>query len=174
MGIHAHEQKLFIYARIQNKLTYFDLFYHFIMGKIGPKFSHLLTVKAEGAAPPLTVSLTIKRPFFCCWWLPKEYNKNFVTQWRKRMMSHCVIDPRTDRLNIVWIPERGWDRVNTHSLQIFGSNYIEIARVRKTQVYKWPSLFQEDKQGTPSSPVNHVSIIDYSTLALIKGCLAQK
>ena len=24
----------------QNKLTYFDLFYHFIMGKIGPKFSH--------------------------------------------------------------------------------------------------------------------------------------
>ena len=42
----------------------FDLFYHFIMGKIGPKFSHLLTVKAEGAGPPLTVSLTIKRPFF--------------------------------------------------------------------------------------------------------------
>ena len=29
----------------QNKLTYFDLFYHFIMGKIGPKFSHLLTVR---------------------------------------------------------------------------------------------------------------------------------
>ena len=52
MGIHAHEQKLFIYARIQNKLTYFDLFYHFIMGKIGPKFSHLLTVRAEGADPP--------------------------------------------------------------------------------------------------------------------------
>ena len=37
----------------QNKLTYFDLFYHFIMGKIGPKFSHLLTVRAEGADPPL-------------------------------------------------------------------------------------------------------------------------
>ena len=37
----------------QNKLSYFDLFYHFIMGKIGPKFSHLLTV-----------SLTVKRPFF--------------------------------------------------------------------------------------------------------------
>ena len=36
----------------QNKLTYFDLFYHFIMGKIGPKFSHLLTVRAEGADPP--------------------------------------------------------------------------------------------------------------------------
>ena len=33
----------------QNKLTYFDLFYHFIMGKIGPKFSHLLMVRA---APP--------------------------------------------------------------------------------------------------------------------------
>ena len=37
----------------QNKLTYFDLFYYFIMGKIGPKFSHLLTVRAKGAdAPP--------------------------------------------------------------------------------------------------------------------------
>ena len=36
----------------QNKLTYFDLFYHFTMGKIGPKFSHLLTVRA------------VKRPFF--------------------------------------------------------------------------------------------------------------
>ena len=37
------------------------------MGKIGPKFSHLLTVRAEGAdppLPPLTVSLTVKRPFF--------------------------------------------------------------------------------------------------------------
>ena len=34
------------------------------MGKIGPKFSHLLTVRAEGADPPLTVSLTVKRPFF--------------------------------------------------------------------------------------------------------------
>ena len=33
-------------------------------GKIGPKFSHLLTVRAEGADPPLAVSLTIKRPFF--------------------------------------------------------------------------------------------------------------
>ena len=34
------------------------------MGKIGPKFSNLLTVRAEGADPPLTVSLTVKRPFF--------------------------------------------------------------------------------------------------------------
>ena len=35
------------------------------MGKIGPKFSHLVTVRAEGGAdPPLTVSLTVKRPFF--------------------------------------------------------------------------------------------------------------
>ena len=34
------------------------------MGKIGPKFSHLLTVRAEGAAPPLMVSLTVKIPFF--------------------------------------------------------------------------------------------------------------
>ena len=35
------------------------------MGKIGPKFSHLLTVRAEGAdPPPLTASLTVKRPFF--------------------------------------------------------------------------------------------------------------
>ena len=38
------------------------------MGKIGPKFSHLLTVRAEGADPPspspLMVSLTVKRPFF--------------------------------------------------------------------------------------------------------------
>ena len=34
------------------------------MGKIGPKFSHLLTVRAEGADPPLTVSLTVKRPGF--------------------------------------------------------------------------------------------------------------
>ena len=34
-----------------NKLTYFDLFYHFIMEKIGPKFSHLLTVRAEKADP---------------------------------------------------------------------------------------------------------------------------
>ena len=25
------------------------------MGKIGPKFSHLLTVRAEGADPPITV-----------------------------------------------------------------------------------------------------------------------
>ena len=33
------------------------------MGKIGPKFSHLLTVMAEGADPPL-VSLTVKIPFF--------------------------------------------------------------------------------------------------------------
>ena len=61
----------------QNKLKYFDLFYHFIMGKIGPKFSHLLTVRAKGAdppLPPLTVSLTVKRPFFflttsfIIWW----------------------------------------------------------------------------------------------------------
>ena len=36
-----------------NKLTYLELFYHFIMGKIGPKFSHLVTVRAEGADPPL-------------------------------------------------------------------------------------------------------------------------
>ena len=36
----------------QNKLTYFDSFYYFIMGQIGPKFSHLLTVRAEGADPP--------------------------------------------------------------------------------------------------------------------------
>ena len=37
------------------------------MGKIGPQFSHLLTVRAEGANPPLlplTVSLTVKIPFF--------------------------------------------------------------------------------------------------------------
>ena len=36
------------------------------MGKIGPKFSHLLTVRAEGAdpSPPLTVSLTVKRHCF--------------------------------------------------------------------------------------------------------------
>ena len=34
------------------------------MGKIGPKFSHLLTVRAEGADPPFTVSLTVKRPCF--------------------------------------------------------------------------------------------------------------
>ena len=35
------------------------------MGKIGPKFPHLLTVRAEGAEPtPLMVSLTVKRPFF--------------------------------------------------------------------------------------------------------------
>ena len=51
MGIHAHEQKLFIYARIQNKLTYFDLFYHFIMGKIGPKFSQIVSVRLEGGDP---------------------------------------------------------------------------------------------------------------------------
>ena len=32
---------------------------------VGPQFSHLLTVRAEGAnPPPLTVSLTVKRPFF--------------------------------------------------------------------------------------------------------------
>ena len=37
----------------ENKLTYFDLFYHFIMGKIGPKFSHLLTVRADEADSPL-------------------------------------------------------------------------------------------------------------------------
>ena len=36
----------------QNKLTYFDLFYHFIKGEIGPIFSHLLTVRAKGADPP--------------------------------------------------------------------------------------------------------------------------
>ena len=42
----------------QNKLTYFNLFYHFLMEKIGPKFSHLLTVRAEGTdSPPLMVSL---------------------------------------------------------------------------------------------------------------------
>ena len=36
------------------------------MGKIGLKFSHLFTVRAEGADPPspLTVNLTVKRPFF--------------------------------------------------------------------------------------------------------------
>ena len=50
----------------QNKLKYFDLFYHFTMGKIGPTFSHFLTVRAEGAdpSPPLTFSLTVKYPFF--------------------------------------------------------------------------------------------------------------
>ena len=36
------------------------------MGKIGPKFSHFLTVMAEGVVPPppLTVSLTVKIQFF--------------------------------------------------------------------------------------------------------------
>ena len=34
------------------------------MGKIGPKFSNLLTVRAEGLTPPLTVSLTVKIPGF--------------------------------------------------------------------------------------------------------------
>ena len=29
------------YTTLGNKLTHSDLFYHFIMGKIGPKFSHL-------------------------------------------------------------------------------------------------------------------------------------
>ena len=40
--------------------------FHFIMGKIGPQFSHLLTVRAKRLAPPtpLTVSLTVKRQFF--------------------------------------------------------------------------------------------------------------
>ena len=43
------------------------------MGKIGPKFPHLLTVKAEGAdPPPLTVSLTVKRPFF---FYDRPYNR---------------------------------------------------------------------------------------------------
>ena len=37
---------------LQNKLTYFDLSYHLIKGEIGPIFSHLLTVRAEGADPP--------------------------------------------------------------------------------------------------------------------------
>ena len=32
----------------QNKLTYFDLFYHFIMGKIGPKFSQIVSVSLRG------------------------------------------------------------------------------------------------------------------------------
>ena len=65
---------------LQNKLTYFDLFYHFIMGRIGPKFSHLLTVRAGGAdplPPPygqpdrkktvffLTTTLTLFRFFNC-------------------------------------------------------------------------------------------------------------
>ena len=36
----------------QNKLTYFDLFYHFIMGKIGPKFSQIVSVRLEGGDPP--------------------------------------------------------------------------------------------------------------------------
>ena len=44
-----------------NKLSYFDLFYHFIMGKIGPKFSHLLTVKAEGAKDTAMLSRNGKR-----------------------------------------------------------------------------------------------------------------
>ena len=48
----------------QNKLTYFDLFFHFIMGKIGPKCSHLIMVRAEGADLPLTVSMTVKRLSF--------------------------------------------------------------------------------------------------------------
>ena len=39
-------------------------FFHFIMGKIGPKFSHLPTVRAEGADLPLTVSMTVKRLSF--------------------------------------------------------------------------------------------------------------
>ena len=37
------------------------LFYALISGS---KFSHLLTVRAEGADPPLTVNLTVKCPFF--------------------------------------------------------------------------------------------------------------
>ena len=42
------------------------------MEKIGPKFSQLLTVRAEKADPftPLTVSLTVKRPFFTTSHLP--------------------------------------------------------------------------------------------------------
>ena len=47
----------------QNKLTYLDFF---LMGKVGQKISHLLTVRAEGSDPPspLTVSLTVKKTVF--------------------------------------------------------------------------------------------------------------
>ena len=45
------KRKRFFSIDVFPKLSYFDLFYHFIMEKIGPKFSHLLTVRTEGADP---------------------------------------------------------------------------------------------------------------------------
>ena len=53
------------------------IFYHFIMGKIGPKFSHLLTVRAEGADPPpphLYGQSDRKKAFF---FTPLDYPENF-------------------------------------------------------------------------------------------------
>ena len=35
-----------------------DLFYHSIMGKIGPKFSQIVSVRLEGGDPPHAISLT--------------------------------------------------------------------------------------------------------------------
>ena len=54
------------------------LFYHFIKGEIGPIFSHLLTVRAEVAdppSPPLTVSLTVKRPLFFLTTSPRMFEE---------------------------------------------------------------------------------------------------
>ena len=60
-----------------NKLTYFDLFYHFIMGKKGLTFSQIVLVRLEGGdPPPKAVSLTAFSQFFFTpslngeWWNP--------------------------------------------------------------------------------------------------------
>ena len=66
--------------------------------KNGSKYSHLVTVRAEGAdPPPITVSLTIKRPFF--WTNPLAeilyYNSNLQKGGRE---PKCI--------GIVWNPCR--------------------------------------------------------------------
>ena len=48
-GRFGWQGSLFFIYRLGKSSTYFDLYYQFIMGKIGPKLSHLLTVRAEGA-----------------------------------------------------------------------------------------------------------------------------
>ena len=57
---------------------YFDLFYHFIMRKIGPKFSQIVSVRLEGGDPPSkAVSLTAFSVFFN----PSLKRFNYAKPW---------------------------------------------------------------------------------------------
>ena len=62
-------------------------FFSNFSGKNGSEFSHFLTIRAEGAdPPPLTVSLTVKDPFFII--SLREAFKNYLADFSAKGILH--------------------------------------------------------------------------------------